>query len=124
MVDGHHLVQSVAVEVGHVQRVVTLSGIGTVFLAVLARSLVVGVEAPALCQDGRTILYTVVPGLNDGAVIDAAPDDDGWQSRLVEASHAHTEGAGPLPIVVAPDLAGLAGYEVVARQLTAGPAEL
>ena len=111
----HHLVEPVAVEVGHVERVVALGGVGAVLLAVLAGALVVGVEAPAAGE----LSVAPVPRLDDGAGIDAAPDDDGGQPRLVEAAHADAERAGALPVVVAPGAAGLAGYEVVAGQLAA-----
>ena len=68
----HHLVQSVAVKIGHVQRVVALSGVCAVLLAILARTLIVGVETPAAGQDGGTVLHSVVPRLNDAVAIYAA----------------------------------------------------
>ena len=43
----HHLIATVAIKVGHVERVVALTGIGTVGLAVLVGlDIVIGIELP------------------------------------------------------------------------------
>ena len=108
----HHLVKAIAVQVGGVERVVALSGVGTIGVAVLALAALPGVEAPPL----RQLSVAVVPCLQDRTCIDAAPYYHRGQARLVETAHAHAERAGPLPVAVAPGLAGFAVDEVVAGQ--------
>ena len=70
----HHLVQSVTVEVGHVQRVVALTGIGAVLLAVLACTFVVGVESPTFGE----LTIAPVPRLYDAMGIDTTPKYYRW----------------------------------------------
>ena len=111
----HHLVDAVAVEVGHVQRVVALSGIGAVALTVLAAATVGGVEAPTASE----LTVAPVPRLDDGTGIDAAAKHHGGQTRLVEAAHADAERAGTLPVVVAPGRRRSTVDEVVAGELAA-----
>ena len=91
---------------------VTLAGVGAVFLAVLARALVVGVEAPALAE----LPITIVPRFDDRVAIDATSEHHGGQSCLVEAAYADAERAGAFPVVITPRLRGLTIDEIVACQ--------
>ena len=111
----HHLVEAVAVEVGHVQRVVALCGIGAVALAVLAATTIGGVEAPTASE----LTIAPVPRLDDGTGIDATAKDHGGQACLVEATHTDAERAGTLPVVVAPGRRRRTVDEVVAGELAA-----
>ena len=94
----HHLVKSVAVQVGHIQRMVTLSGVSTMFFPILASSLVIGIETPFLYE----LPFAPVPRLDDGMTIDTSSEDYRGQPRLVEAPYPDTEGAGAFPIVITP----------------------
>ena len=109
----HHLVETITVEVGNVQRVVALRGIGGMSLAVLALPAVVGVEAPTAGE----LTVAPVPCLDDTMTIHAASKHHRWQPRLIEAAYAHTERASSLPVAVAPRFRCFAVDEVVACQL-------
>ena len=87
----HHLVEPVTIKISNIQRVVALSGIGAMLLAILAGLAVVGVEAPTLGQDRNTVLYTVVPSLDDAVGIYPTSEDNGGEARLVETAHTDTE---------------------------------
>ena len=110
----HHLVQSITVEVGHIQRVVTLTGISTMLFAILACATIISVEAPTL----RELSVTPVPRLNDAVTVDATSQHYRRQSRLIETAYSHAKGAGTFPVTISPGLTGLAVNEVVTGQLT------
>ena len=92
----HHLVLAITVEVSHVKRVITLTCVGAIRLAILivtARS--VGVKFPQSSQ----LTIGIFPTLHDGTSIDTTPEEN-LVGLSVKRSRTKAQRVGEFPSVL------------------------
>ena len=110
----HDFIKAIAIKVCYIERVIALSGVSAIGIAILTAFVIIGIKTPTLGE----VSIAIIPSLYHRMSINTTSQNDRRQTCIIETTNSNTERTSTFPIIISPRLTGLTINEIVSCQFT------